>query len=220
MSETGTRSASAQRVLAAALELFTEQGFEGTSLQQIADRLGITKAAVYYHFRSKDDLLDALVGPAVRDLGSLLDQVAEGPRDAGRPRRALRAYIDHLLRHRATAAWLLRDLAALASTNIVCDMDDDERRIGRLLTGGSDDALAQLWSSVLLRGLGAAVMSSPHVPEEWLRAQLEELSEHLLSGYRAARRRCPSGPDGRPAGPPQAVAEAQPVAQPQAVAAQ
>ena len=43
-----------------ALDLFTEQGYDGTSLRQIAEQLGVTKAALYYHFESKDDILMAL----------------------------------------------------------------------------------------------------------------------------------------------------------------
>ena len=43
-----------------ALDLFIEQGFDGTSLRQIAEQLGVTKAALYYHFASKDDILLAL----------------------------------------------------------------------------------------------------------------------------------------------------------------
>ena len=49
----GTR----QRILDIALELFTEQGYEKTSLRQIAERLGFSKAAIYYHFASKEDIL-------------------------------------------------------------------------------------------------------------------------------------------------------------------
>ena len=49
-----------QRILDVALDLFTEQGYDGTSLRQIAERLGVTKAALYYHFESKDDILLAL----------------------------------------------------------------------------------------------------------------------------------------------------------------
>ena len=45
------------RILDAALDVFSEHGFEGSTLQQVADRLGFTKAALYYHFRSKDDIL-------------------------------------------------------------------------------------------------------------------------------------------------------------------
>jgi AcrR family transcriptional regulator len=52
----GTR----ERILNAALDLFVEHGFDATSLRQIADQLGITKAALYYHFASKDDILMAL----------------------------------------------------------------------------------------------------------------------------------------------------------------
>ena len=43
-----------------ALELFSDQGYDGTSLREIAERLGVTKAALYYHFASKEDILMAL----------------------------------------------------------------------------------------------------------------------------------------------------------------
>jgi AcrR family transcriptional regulator len=49
----GTR----ERILDVALELFNEQGYERTSLREIAERLGVTKAALYYHFKSKEDIL-------------------------------------------------------------------------------------------------------------------------------------------------------------------
>jgi AcrR family transcriptional regulator len=48
------------RILDIALDLFTEQGYDGTSLRQIADQLGVTKAALYYHFTSKEEILLAL----------------------------------------------------------------------------------------------------------------------------------------------------------------
>ena len=57
-----------QRALDVALELFAEQGYEKTSLREIAERLDVTKAALYYHFASKEALLagivDRLVEPA------------------------------------------------------------------------------------------------------------------------------------------------------------
>ena len=49
-----------QRILDVALDLFIEQGFDGASLRQIAEQLGVTKAALYYYFQSKDDILMAL----------------------------------------------------------------------------------------------------------------------------------------------------------------
>jgi AcrR family transcriptional regulator len=55
-----TKSDTRERILDVALDLFTRQGFDGTSLRQIAESLGLTKAALYYHFESKDDILLAL----------------------------------------------------------------------------------------------------------------------------------------------------------------
>jgi AcrR family transcriptional regulator len=49
-----------ERILDVALDLFSDQGYDGTSLREIADRLDVTKAALYYHFESKDDILLAL----------------------------------------------------------------------------------------------------------------------------------------------------------------
>ena len=50
-----------QRILDVALDLFIEQGYDKTSLRQIAGRLGFTQAAIYYHFAAKEDILAALV---------------------------------------------------------------------------------------------------------------------------------------------------------------
>jgi AcrR family transcriptional regulator len=49
-----------ERILDVAMDLFIEQGFDRTSLREIAGQLGVTKAALYYHFASKDDILMAL----------------------------------------------------------------------------------------------------------------------------------------------------------------
>src|SRR5699024_8871206 len=51
------------RLLATALELFGEYGVDATSLQMIANALGVTKAAVYYHFRTKAEITEAVAAP-------------------------------------------------------------------------------------------------------------------------------------------------------------
>lgn len=51
------------RILSVARDLFAEQGFAGTSVRDIAAALGVTKAALYYHFTSKDEILDAMMTP-------------------------------------------------------------------------------------------------------------------------------------------------------------
>lgn len=62
-----------------ALTRFTEHGYDGTSLREIADGLGITKAAVYYHFRSKDEILQSLLADAVSRLDGLIEWVRSQP---------------------------------------------------------------------------------------------------------------------------------------------
>ncbi|HLM18678.1 MAG TPA: helix-turn-helix domain-containing protein [Acidimicrobiia bacterium] len=66
-----------ERILSVANELFIEQGYEGTSLREIADRLDITKAALYYHFRSKDEILETLLTPFDTLLDELLGRLED-----------------------------------------------------------------------------------------------------------------------------------------------
>jgi AcrR family transcriptional regulator len=74
--QTDTRSR-AQKV---ALELFAEQGYEKTSLREIAERLGVTKAALYYHFKSKEDIVHSLTDDYFAEIDGLLDWAKNQPR--------------------------------------------------------------------------------------------------------------------------------------------
>ncbi len=76
--QTGTR----QRILDVALDLFVEQGYEKTSLREIAERVGVTKAALYYHFESKDDILLALHLPMHELVGRMAARLSDGPSSA------------------------------------------------------------------------------------------------------------------------------------------
>ena len=53
-------SSTRERILDVALDLFTDQGFDGTSMREIAERLHMSKPAIYYHFASKEEILVAL----------------------------------------------------------------------------------------------------------------------------------------------------------------
>lgn len=64
-----------------ALELFTEQGYEATSLREIAERLGITKAALYYHFESKGDIVQSLFKDHLRQLDELVAWARAEPQE-------------------------------------------------------------------------------------------------------------------------------------------
>ncbi|MFE4691087.1 TetR/AcrR family transcriptional regulator [Streptomyces sp. NPDC056749] len=69
-----------QRIQDVALELFAEQGYEKTSLREIAERLQVTKAALYYHFKTKDDILSGIFEDLNRPVEELLEWGREQPR--------------------------------------------------------------------------------------------------------------------------------------------
>jgi len=67
------RGGTRERIQSVALELFAEQGYEKTSLREIAERLGVTKAALYYHFKSKEDIVSSLVEDYFGQIDALIE---------------------------------------------------------------------------------------------------------------------------------------------------
>jgi len=94
-------------ILDKALELFTRQGYAGTSLRDIADAVGFTKAALYYHFPAKEDLLLALLDPVIKALDALVTG------EHTHPASLLAAYLDFIIERRPVVGFVLREPAAL-----------------------------------------------------------------------------------------------------------
>jgi AcrR family transcriptional regulator len=90
---TDTRS----RVQKVALELFAEQGYEKTSLREIAERLGVTKAALYYHFKSKEDIVHSFADDYFAEIDALLEWARQQPPGDGTRRAILDRYVGIVL---------------------------------------------------------------------------------------------------------------------------
>jgi AcrR family transcriptional regulator len=88
----GTRA----QIQQVAFELFTEQGYEATSLREIAERLGVTKAALYYHFKTKDEIVQSLLHDQTAKLDGLLEWGQQLPRTAQARREFLHRYAEIL----------------------------------------------------------------------------------------------------------------------------
>ena len=84
------------RIQAVALELFSEEGYEKTSLREIAERLGVTKAALYYHFKSKDEIANSFILDRIEIMDRLIEWAEAQPPSAGTRRAILRRYADEL----------------------------------------------------------------------------------------------------------------------------
>jgi AcrR family transcriptional regulator len=98
-----------QRILDAALELLAEQGYDGTSLQQVADRVGLHKSSLFHHFRSKDDLArEVYTGLVERLLKRLEPLLAEDPPRLETLLTALDAAVDHFAAEASAARLLMR----------------------------------------------------------------------------------------------------------------
>lgn len=108
-----TRAAQAeqtrQQILETAQRLFIELGYNATSLQMIADELGLTKAAVYYHFRAKGDILHAAMQPGIRRMEALLCEAET--------MRGRRARTEHVVNGFADFLVTNRHYAVMASTD-------------------------------------------------------------------------------------------------------
>jgi AcrR family transcriptional regulator len=81
------------RIQQVAVALFTEQGYEKTSLREIAERLDVTKAALYYHFKSKEDIIRSLVEDFFGQVDALVAWARAQPPGAGTRAEILRRYV-------------------------------------------------------------------------------------------------------------------------------
>jgi AcrR family transcriptional regulator len=87
------RSDTRARIQQVALELFAEQGYDKTSLREIAERLDVTKAALYYHFKSKEDIVRSLVADYFGQIDALIAWAKTQPRTPETRREILSRYV-------------------------------------------------------------------------------------------------------------------------------
>jgi AcrR family transcriptional regulator len=81
------------RIQQVALELFAEQGYDKTSLREIAERLDVTKAALYYHFKSKEDIVRSLIEDYMGQVDALVAWAKAQPRTRQARGEVLRRYV-------------------------------------------------------------------------------------------------------------------------------
>ncbi|WP_328995618.1 TetR/AcrR family transcriptional regulator [Kribbella sp. NBC_01245] len=161
-----------QRIQAVALELFVTQGVEQTSLQQIADRLGVTKPALYYHFKSRDELVGSLFQPFLAEIETFATALeAKAPVD---PRELLNSYFDELYRHRSLIQLVVQDFGVLARYDLVNRFIAWRMRVTNLLAGPDPDLREQARLMVAIGGLSdCAVMFEDADPDELRAAAVE-----------------------------------------------
>jgi AcrR family transcriptional regulator len=177
------------RLLSTALRLFTEHGVEGTSLQMIADALGVTKAAVYYHFKTKAEITEAVAEPGLRELQTIVED-ARAQRTRGvQIDHLLDGFVDLVVRHRALVSLFSSDPGlARAIEKSVHSQESFKYGLLGILVGPDPDATAMVTAHVVLAGIALAG-GAPDVAafdDETLRETLVNVGRKL---YNRPRRR-------------------------------
>ena len=114
------------RILEAALDLFIERGYDKTSLREIAERVGVTKAALYYHFSSKEEIIRTLVQPVYDHFEPLAAALASRP-SLEEWREGLAAVVEWILPQRRLFELFENNQGTLQTLASGCDRSRDPR---------------------------------------------------------------------------------------------
>lgn len=112
------------QILVVALKLFADKGYEATSMREIAEHLGISKPALYYHFDSKEDIVRGILGDMVSQVSDLVDwaRLQEPSHDLGS--LVLDRWTDIVQAHGSTMFRFL-----VANQNVVRDLHGDKHSL-------------------------------------------------------------------------------------------
>ena len=178
-----------ERLLAAAAELFSRHGVSGTSLQMIADELGVTKAAVYHQFQSKEDIVWAVINPVLDRLAVIVDAAEARRSRADRVETLLAGIIDLVVANRRLMTVLQTDPAVLHHLRVDSVLRSLEERITCLLVGPDPDVEALVCAAMVSGGLIATGTDPRLQPlgDDALRRHLLDTSLRLLRVRRPSR---------------------------------
>jgi AcrR family transcriptional regulator len=170
------------RVIAAALDVFARNGVGGTSLQMIADEIGVTKAAIYFQYRTKGEIV---LAAAEAELARVTDVIraAEAESSPKRAREAaLSGIVDLAVARRRSAGTILSDPVIGRLFAEHRGFRDVMHRLRNLLFGEESGPEARLRTAILVAAISGAVMH-PFVvdlDDDLLRAELLHLARRFL----------------------------------------
>lgn len=176
------RTPAQTRILTAALALFGEHGVSGTSLQMIADSLGVTKAAVYHKFRTKDEIVFAVTEIQLVPLEQAVRE-AEGEPDRPRARAILlRKVIDLAVAGRRLVHVLQNDPVIV---RLLAEHEPFQQLIDRMYRVVIDEDAgpeARVPAAMLVAAISGAVLHPlvQDLDDDTLRAELLRLTRRLV----------------------------------------
>jgi AcrR family transcriptional regulator len=178
----GRYSEAQRRTIEAALDLFGEHGVSGTSFQMIAGSLGVTKAAVYHQFKTKDALVLAVVEVVLARLELALDAANAEPSPERARALLLKQVIDLAVERRQWVHALQGDpvmVRLIASHGPFLDLMS---RVYGLLLGEESDPGSQVRTAILASAIGGAIVHPlvAGLDDDTLRTQLFGITRRLF----------------------------------------
>jgi AcrR family transcriptional regulator len=189
-----TPASTRERIIQVAIDLFASQGYGGTSLRHIADQLGVTKAAVYHHFHTKDDIARVVLGRALDVLAAMTDRLIVAGTDPAAWQRALPQVIDIAASQRQLLFVLERNENTFrerfaGDPDIGARLTTDPASLAGLLANPSTDPAVRVRLGCAFGSLfGILFIFSDHyrdIPDDKLRQYLNDAIVTLLKGIPA-----------------------------------
>ncbi|HEY8496344.1 MAG TPA: TetR/AcrR family transcriptional regulator [Limnochordales bacterium] len=180
----GNAAVREREILAVAARLFREKGYHATSMQDLAEAVGMNRGSFYYYIRTKEDLLYRVMRDAMCAFIDALAPVLAAPLDPREKlRRAVATHLQVLSARTDAVAVLLHELKSLSperQRDIVALRDEYEGAIRRLLAEGADAGVFALESPKLA---GFAVLAVMNWPYHWYRDTGEKRPDELAETF-------------------------------------
>lgn len=156
-SAAGAGGTTRQKLIEAAIELFRRHSVAGTSLQMISDELGLTKSAIYHHFRTRDELLTAIMEPVVSELAALVETAESQRGSRAQAESMLTGYISLAVSHRDLFPILTGDPGVTELLRGQPQWRAIVKQQADLLAGAEPGVGGQVRAAIVMAGISAAV---------------------------------------------------------------
>ncbi|MDH5546268.1 MAG: TetR/AcrR family transcriptional regulator [Gammaproteobacteria bacterium] len=183
MHHSGTR----QRIIETADLLFYQHGFEHTSFADIAAAVQISRGNFYHHFKTKDEILDAVISRRIANTESMLNRWEE---EGDTPKERIRSFIHILIMNKTKIKQFGCPIGSLCTELAKLDHIAKSRAntlftlFRRWLTGqfellGRKKDAEQLAMHLLMRSQGVAVLASSFHDEKFIQQEVEDMCAWL-----------------------------------------
>ncbi|MFC8228661.1 TetR/AcrR family transcriptional regulator [Streptomyces sp. NPDC057287] len=160
-----------RQILDAALRLFAEHGFKGTSLHDIAIEANCSKASLLYHFAGKDAILTELLTPPAESLSAMREELGalKGDRAA---ETAVTVYVGLAMRFHLEIKIIFAELPEMLGHPVLAVIPQAVDELADALAGRSGEPRARVMAQMVIGGVAVTVAADVDVDRDTMRAEL------------------------------------------------